>query len=194
METQSGQEPTPAGQVPPENNTAPAQGNGQEPKTFSEDYVKALRSEAAEWRKKAQDASAKVQTFEQERMSEAERLQATAKAAQDAAQAARQELQQARAQVAIAQAAATHGINPAKLAKLVTVEFDADGNPVNVDGAAAAVLNEWPELKPQAATPTPGATNPTRAARKLTVEDIKRMAPAEINRRWDEVQQVLQGG
>jgi hypothetical protein len=192
METQSGQEPTPAGQAPPDLNTAPAGTNGQEPEVFSRDYVQALRAEAAKNRKEAQEAKAKIATFEAAQMSEAEKLQAAAKAAQEQAQAARQELQQARAEVAIARAAASLGVDPRKLARLVTVEFDADGQPVNVDAAAAAVLNEWPELKP--ATATPGATNPSRKPRTLTVEDIKRMTPAEINSRWDEVQQVLQGG
>jgi hypothetical protein len=192
MEKETGQEPTPGGQEPTGNNTAPADAKG-DPKVFDEAYVKELRTEAAKYRKEAQDAKAKITAFEQEKMSEAEKLQATAKAAQDAANAARSELQQARAQVAIAQAAATHGVNPAKLAKLVTVEFDADGQPVGVEAAVAAVLNEWPELKPAAAAPTPGATNPQRTA-KLTLEQVKKMTPAEINARWDEVQAVLAGG
>lgn len=187
-----GQDPTPAGQAPPENNTAPAKVEGQDPKTFDEAYVKQLRQEAAQWRKEAQDAKAKVQTFEQQQMSEAERLQAQAKEAQEAAQRARTELQQARAEVAVARAAASLGVDPRKLAKLVTVEFDADGQPVNVDQAAAAVLNEWPELKTPAAVP--GATNPGRSPRKLTLEDIKKMSPEEINSRWPEVQATLAGG
>lgn len=193
MTLEAGQEPTPGGQEPTGNNTAPgAKADGQEPKVFDEGYVRTLRAEAAQWRKEAQEAKAKVTTFEQEHMSEAEKLQATAKAAQDAAQAARSELQQARAEVAIAKAAVAAGVSPAKLAKLVHVEFDESGQPVGVDKAVADVLNEWPELKPVAATP--GATNPGRKPRTLTVEDIKRMTPAEINSRWDEVQQVLQGG
>lgn len=192
MNLESGQEPTPNGQEPAGNNTPPAKGNEQDSKTFDEAYVKELRTEAAKYRKEAQDAKAKITAFEQEKMSEAERLQATAKAAQEAAAAARQELQQARAQVAIAQAAATHGISPAKLAKLVQVDFDDAGQPVGVEAAVAAVLAEWPELKPVAATP--GATNPTRQPRKLTIEDVKRMTPAEINSRWDEVQVTLAGG
>ena len=129
--------------------------------------------------------------FETQQMSEAERLQAQAKAAQEAAQAAQAELRMARAQAAIAQAAATHGINPAKLAKLVTVEFDDAGQPVGVEAAVAAVLQEWPELKPVA--PTVSATNPPRQS-KLTLGDVKKMTPEEINSRWDEVQALLAGG
>lgn len=190
-EPTTGQAPTPDGQEPAGNTTAPAKVDGQEPKTFDEAYVKQLRAENAQWRKQAQEAAAKVTSFEQERMSEAERLQAQAKEAQEAAQRARTELQQARAEVAISRAAAALGVDPRKLAKLVTVEFDADGQPVNVDAAAAAVLNEWPELKQPA--PVPGATNPGRAA-KLTIADIQKMTPEQINARWGEVQAVLAGG
>ena len=187
-----GQDPTPNGQDPAGLNPPPAKVDGQDPKTFDEAYVKQLRAENAQWRKQAQEAAAKVQTFEQQQMSEAERLQAQAKEAQEAAQRARTELQQARAEVAVARAAASLGVDPRKLSKLMTVEFDADGQPVNVDAAAAAVLNEWPELKP--AQPVPGATNPGRGPRKLTLEDIKKMSPEEINSRWTEVQATLAGG
>ena len=190
-ETSTGQEPTSGGQEPTDNNTAPANTSGQEPQTFSADYVRELRAEAAKYRKEAQDAKARVSAFEQQQMSEAEKLQATAKQAQEQAQAARQELQQARAEVAIARAAAANGVDPRKLARLVTVEFDEAGQPVNVDQAVAAVLKEWPELK--AATMTANATNPQRIA-KLTVEQIKKMTPAEINERWAEVQAAMAAG
>lgn len=149
------------------------------------------KSRFDEINKELKAVKARLSGFEQQQMSEAERLQATAKAAQEAAQAARTELQAARAEVAVARAAANLGVNPAKLAKLVTVEFDADGQPAGVEAAAAAVLNEWPELKPAAATP--GATNPGRQV-KLTIEQVKKMSPDEINSRWDEVRAVLAGG
>ena len=172
-DTSTGQEPTPSGQEPTGNNTAPAKtDSGQEPQTFSADYVRELRAEAAKYRKEAQDAKAKVTSFETQQMSEAEKLQAAAKAAQEQAQAAQAELRKARADAAIAMAAATHGVSPKLAAKLVAVEFDADGQPINVDQALGAVLNEYPQLKPQAATP--GATNPQRQA-KLTIADVKKM-------------------
>lgn len=193
MTLESGQEPTPAGQVPPDLNTAPATPGGQEPQTFSVDYVKELRAEAAKYRKEAQDAKAKVSAFETQQMSEAEKLQAQAKAAQEQAQAVRQELQQARAEVAISRAAAANGVDPRKLAKLVQVEFDDAGQPINVDQAVAAVLKEWPELKAQTTTATASATNPARTA-KLTVEAIKKMTPAEINERWEEVKAAMAAG
>jgi hypothetical protein len=136
----------------------------------------------------------KLSAYETERMSEAEKLQAAAKSAQEQAAAAQAELRRAKADAALARVAAKEGVDPELLAKLVTVEFDDMGAPVGLEAAAAAVLNQYPQLKPQMVAATPGATNPGRKPRALTVEDIKRMTPAEINSRWDEVQQVLQGG
>lgn len=190
-ETTTGQAPTPDGQEPTGNNTPPAKDGGQEPKVFDEAYVKQLRTEAAQWRKEAQDAKSKVQTFEQERMSEAERLQAQTKAAQEAAATASQRLQQALADAAISRAAAAQGVDPELLSKLVTVELDDTGAPVGLEAAVAAVLNKYPQLKPTA--PVPGATNPSRE-RKLTIADIQKMTPEQINARWGEVQAVLAGG
>ena len=190
-ETTTGQEPKPDGQEPTGNNTVPAKVDGQEPKIFSEDYVKTLRAENAQWRKQAQEAAAKVQTFEQERMSEAERLQAQTKAAQETAAAAQSKLQQALADAAISRVAAKEGIDPELLSKLVTVELDDTGAPVGLEAAVVAVLNKYPQLKPAAAVP--GATNPSRE-RKLTIADIQKMTPEQINARWGEVQAVLAGG
>lgn len=193
MTLEAGQEPTTGGQVPPDLNTAAGKENSQEPSTFSADYVKELRAEAAKNRKEAQEAKAKIAAFEQQQMSEAEKLQAAAKSAQEQAQAAQAELRKARADAAIAMAAATHGVSPKLAAKLVAVEFDADGQPINVDQALGAVLNEYPQLKPVAATVTPGATNPQRTA-KLTLEQVKKMSPEEINSRWDEVKAAMAAG
>jgi hypothetical protein len=52
----------------------------------------------------------------------------------------------------------------------------------------AAVLDAYPQLKPQA--PTTGATNPGRVA-KLTVEEIKKMTPEQVNARWSEVEAAM---
>lgn len=134
---------------------------------------------------------AKVTEYERAQMTEAERMQAQAKAAQEAAAQAQAQLRQARADAAIARAAATQGINPALLARLVDVEFDEAGQPANVDAAVAAVLKEYPQLKP--APVQLAATNPGRAPAKLTMDDVSKMSPAEINARWGEVQAVMAG-
>jgi hypothetical protein len=64
-DTQEGQEPTPA----------TATDEGEKPgKTFDEGYVKQLRAEAAQHRREAQEARAKVQEYESANQSEVEKL------------------------------------------------------------------------------------------------------------------------
>lgn len=183
------------------NGQAPVGGEGgqaptqSEPKTFDAEYVQQLRAEAARWRTEAQAAKAKATEYEQAQMTEAQRLAAQAATAQAAAEAAQAELRKARAEAAIAREAAKTGVDPALLTKLVhdAVEYDANGAPTNIDAAVAAAIQQWPHIKPAPAAPAVGASNPGRAA-KLTIEDVKRMSPEQVNARWDEVQVVLAGG
>lgn len=182
-EQAGGLEPTPE---------APQADAGQD-QQFDAAYVKSLRAEAAKYRKEAQAAQAKVAEFQAQQMTETERLQAAAKAAQEQAQAAQVELRKARADAALAREAGKHGLDPGLLAKLVELEFDDSGTPTNVTGAVEAVFKTYPQLKPQAIT-QPGATNPGRLPPKLTMADIKRMTPDQINARWEEVSAVLEAG
>jgi hypothetical protein len=162
-----------------------------EQETFDGEYVKGLRAENAKWRKQAQEAAAKAAEYERAQMTEAERLQAQAKAAQEAAAAAQAELRQSRAEVAVARAAAREGVNPTLLGRLVEVQFDDAGQPVDVEAAVAAVLKEYPQLK---APPVQlAATNPGRTT-KLTLEDVKKMSPQEIIAHEKEIDALLAGG
>ena len=138
---------------------------------------------------------AKLTDYEQAQMTEAQRLAAQAAQAQAAAEAAQAELRRARAEAAIAREAAKTGVDPVLLTKLVhdSVEYDASGKPTNIDAAVAAALQQWPHLKPAPAAPAVGASNPGRTS-KLTMDDVKRMSPEQVNARWDEVQLVLAGG
>ena len=137
----------------------------------------------------------KLTEYEQSQMTEAQRLAAQAAQAQAAAEAAQAELRRARAEAAIAREAARTGVDPALLTKLVhdAVEYDVNGKPTNIDAAVAAALQQWPHLKPAPAAPAVGASNPGRTS-KLTMDDVKRMSPDQVNARWDEVQIVLAGG
>lgn len=159
---------------------------------FDETYVKSLRKEAAQHRTEAQALKAKLAEYEQAQMTETERLRSQAEQAKAEAQAATERARKAMADAAISRAAAQQGIDPALLARLVDVEFDADGMPVNVDANVGAVLAKYPQLKPATATGV-AATNPARV-QKLTMNDIRNMTPDQINARWDEVQIVMAGG
>lgn len=183
-ETMAGQEPvtTPEGQ-------APAGGGKQE--VFGADYVKQLREEAAQYRRRMKELETKVSSFEQAQMTETEKLKAQAETAQAQAKAAHEALLKARGQAAISLAAVKHQVEPELLARLVEVQFDENGEPAGVDAAVEQVLTKYPNLR--AGSVGMASTNPQRKP-ALTLEDVKRMAPDEINRRWDEVQQALKTG
>lgn len=162
-----------------------------EAEKFDAEYVKSLRKESAQYRTQAKELAAKVATYEAEKLSETERLQAQAQAANAEAQAAREQLKRALYDAALAREAARAGVDPNLLTRLVEPEYDAEGKPVNVGAAVTAVLDAYPQLKPQA-TPS-GATNPGRVA-KLTVEEIKKMNADQINARWPEVEAAMKAG
>jgi len=158
---------------------------------FDAEYVKSLRKESATYRTQNKELAAKLAAYEADKLSETERLQKQAQESATEAQAAREELKRARYETALAREAAKAGIDPSLLTKLVEPEYDADGKPSNVGAAVAAVLEAYPQLKPQA--PTGNATNPTRTA-KLTQDDIRKMTPEQVNARWDEVQAAMKAG
>ncbi len=162
-----------------------------EPKMFDAEYVKTLRAEAAKYRKEAQAFKAEADQFKTAQMSETERLQKEAADAKAAAAQAAQMLRDARKEAAIARAAVTHGVAPDLLGKLVEVEFDDSGMPVDVDSAVGKVLATYPQLKAAAAVPNP--TNPGRKA-ELTLDDVRKMTPDQINARWDDVQRAMKAG
>ena len=70
--------------------------------------------------------------------------------------------------------------------------LDDDGEPAGVDAAVEQVLSRYPNLRPAAGV-NMASTNPQRKP-ALTLEEVKRMSPDEINRRWDEVQLALKTG
>lgn len=78
------QEDAPAGDAPatPDKDEAPAA------KTFSEDYVRQLRDEAARYRTRAQEAEAKVGEYEEATASETEKLTGRLKKAEERAASA----------------------------------------------------------------------------------------------------------
>jgi molecular chaperone GrpE (heat shock protein) len=166
---------------------------GQEPTTFDAEYVRQLRAEAARWRTEAQAAKGKVTEYETAQMTEAQKLQAQAAAAQAAAEQARAELRNAKAQAEIAKVAQRLGMDIELAERFATPTWDGD-TLTGIDDSLKAALEKWPHLKPAPTVPALPPTNPGRQAKALTMEDVRKMPPEEINRRWDEVQAVLAGG
>jgi len=154
----------------------------------SDTDLKTLRKELKETRKQ-------VQEFEREKMTEREKLELQAREAAEERDRLLQELRAVKVQGVIGREAEKRNV-PINLAvKLIgDIEFDEDGEPVGVDQALDSLVREYPQIvrQQQAASPThvQKATGRT-APRKLTMEDLQRMTPDEVNQRWDEVQQVL---
>ncbi|MCA0352004.1 MAG: hypothetical protein LCH85_08400 [Chloroflexi bacterium] len=97
----------------------------------------------------------------------------------------------------IEQTAAAHGLDAGLLGRLVTPEFDEQGQPKPLDAAIASLLTTYPYLaKPAAggtAAPAPIGTSPANPARPpvLTKAAIERMTPEQINTNWDAIQAYL---
>lgn len=170
----------PEGQVP----------DGGNVEVFDAAYVKQLRDEAASWRRKVKDLEGKVTGFEAEKLTEAEKLKAEAQTAKAQAQEAQAALRKARAEAMIGKAAAKHQVDPELLSKLVAVEFGDDGQPAEIDGAVSALLKSHPYLQARGVSLN---TNPQRKS-ALTLDDVRRMTPEQINAQWDEVQVALKAG
>lgn len=175
----SGQEP----QAPPPAGAASPDPASKDSKSAEdmERMIAELRKENAQHRTANKELLTYKDQQEASKLSETEKL---AKAAQDA-KAEREtmaaELRGERAQNAVRQAAQKAGIAPDLAAKLVKVEFDADGKPVGVDDAIASLAREHPNLvAAQGDTTSPGNPGRSRAGNQLTLAQLKIMTPQQI--------------
>jgi len=156
-----------------------------EEKTLTQTEVNAI---VAREKKKAEKAAR--ETFEIERkkadMSEMERAKAEA-------DEVRKQLEMERTARTAAERRATltgKVADPTAALRLLDEEehLDADGN-VNVK----ALLETYPFLAPAGGSvDLPGAR--THKQPKLTMDDVKKMTPAQVNERWAEVQDVFRRG
>ena len=166
----------------------------QESKVFDAEYVKKLRAEAARYRKERNELEARVKAFEQERMTKEEQAAQKLKELEEREKALTERMRSSNLRAAIMTAGAGKlaSVDAAmKLLDASTIEFDEDNNPVGVEAAVAQLLKDYPFLGVQM-PPSGEKTNPERGGRNaLTLDDIKRMSPSEINARWEEVSAVM---
>jgi len=188
-----------------------AQGQGaqsdEEPQSFSRDYVHELREEAKQNRLRAQQYEQELEELrrwreEQERqaLTEEERFQLEYQETQqrleeEAARAAEYQLQ-----YEVALRAGRMGIkDPQDAVRLLNwdrLEFDERGEVANMDDVLKELLEQKPYLRGAMPAITPQVeTNPSaeRApGAELTIEQIRRMRPEEINARWAEIEPILE--
>jgi len=191
------------GQAPTQDQTpgaspAPAAGAtdqpGQEPaEKFDAEYVKSLRAENAKHRTQLKDVTAQLEQFKQAQMSETEKAAARLQQleAENAKLITAQRDNALRS--AITTAAARLGVKhvDAALRLIDTSALDIadDGKVSGADAAMRDLVKQYPGLF----GPGPdNAGNPDTGQRGgLTLDEIKRMTPAEVQARMDEVQAVL---
>lgn len=195
-DTTLGQVPEDGGQEPrsdqlPDQATGATQDQTFEER-FSTEYVRKLRAEAAEYRRRLRELENTVRQHEEAKLSETEKLQKRVAELEREQQVYQQERQERTLQYETMLAATRLGIvDPEAAYRLLDVaklQFNEDGKPVNLVPVLQELVQQRPYLLARGGT---SPTNPNRPHVGLTLDDVKRMSPDEINTRWDEVQRVL---
>lgn len=169
MEETKVQETTEGGQEPQNQQQTAAAGAqpGQEPaaEQFDAEYVRKLRAEAAEYRKRLRELEQKAQEQENAKLSETERLQKRLAELEREQAAYQRERQERTLRYETMLAASRLGIvDPDAAYRLLDVsriEFAEDGTPANIEAALKELIRVRPYL---AAQPNSGSpTNPARS-------------------------------
>lgn len=159
-----GQEPDVSGQEPQVATPQAGETQGQEPESFDAEYVRKLRAEAAEYRKRLRELEAAVKKQEEAKLSETERLQQRLAELEKEQAEWQRERQERTLKYEVMLAAGKLGIVDAeaayKLLDLSAIEFDEDGNPTNIEKALRDLIAKRPYLA-GAAGGSP--TNPARS-------------------------------
>jgi hypothetical protein len=180
-------------------------GAGGTGKTFSESYVKQLRSEAATRRKREQELETELNELKRKDLSEKERAEQERDEAKTAAEQARTRARTALAKAEVLSAATQAGaVDPSTVYDLLAgkLEFNDDDEPQGVEDAVKALLESKPFLvgdgngggTRRGAGAGSGNGHSNRGG-ALTLERLKTMTATEIAALpKDEVDKVLAAG
>jgi len=159
-----GQVPNDSGQEPQTDQQGTAGAQGQEPERFDVEYVKRLRAEAAEYRKRLRELEQTVRQHEESKLSETERLQNRLAELERQQSLHERERQERTLKYETMLTASKLGIvDPEaayKLLDLASIEFEEDGTPKNVEKALRELIATRPYLAGGSAG---SATNPARS-------------------------------
>lgn len=169
-ETTTGQAPNAGGQEPqPDQQGAAGAQPSQEPERFDAEYVRRLRAEAAEYRKKMRELEQTVKQHEESKLSENEKLQKKLAELEREQALWQRERQERTLKYETMLAASKLGVvDPDaayKLLDLADIEFDEDGSPKNVEKVLRGLIAKRPYLV-GAAGGSP--TNPARSTASPT--------------------------
>ncbi len=167
-DTQTGQVPNESGQEPRTDQQGAAGAQGQEPERFDAEYVRKLRAEAADYRKRLRELEQKVQEHETAKLSETEKLQKRlAELERQQATYQRERQERTLKYEAMLVASKLGIVDPEaayKLLDLTRIEFDEDGTPKNIEQALKELLKAKPYLAAQQQATSIASTNPARSA------------------------------
>lgn len=170
----SGQEPAARGQephaalpaevaAPPSASPSPA-GQEPEPERFDAEYVRKLRAEAAEYRRRMRELEGQVKQYEEARLSETERLQKRLAELERELTHIQQERQERILRYETMLAAQRLGIvDPEaayRLLDLSSLEYDDAGQPTNLEQALKQLVAKKPYLAGQGQLSAGAPTNP----------------------------------
>lgn len=161
--------------------------------------IHALRTKAGRLEKEVERLRKAEEERQNASLSEVERLKKELAAKDAAIEAAAAQAKAGRLSGASLAAAARLGFaDPEDAQRFLdadAVEWDDAGSPKNVGTLLEAVLKAKPYLKASFTQPPDlGQGNRGGSSVPLTLAQIDKMSPAEINARWDEVQKVLAKG
>lgn len=169
------------------------------PKSFTEDYVKELRDEAAKHRTEKQAEKARVEKLEKElkefrdsQLSSEERAkkefeETRTRAETNESRASELEIKYQLALAALDPANQIGDVKAAiKLLDRESLEFDGSGNITNLQSALEALKAEYPSVvassgRTAPVAPSTGATNPaSKSEARVTRESLAKMSPEQI--------------
>lgn len=191
--------PAAGGSTPPAGDTPPTDTPSVPDVATLQKELTAARKEAAAFRTKLKHFEDKDAAAKQAQMSEAEKLQAQLADLQRAVEERDQRLKEADLRDAVKGSANRLGFaDPADALAMLdrdAIEYSDDGRPRNLDHLLGEILRSKPYLKASFTQPPDlGQGARGKAGVPLTRDAIAKMTPAEINARWDEVQEVMKKG
>lgn len=180
---QTGQEPKdPTGQEPGGTPQGGATGGQEQPERYDADYVKALRRSEADARTKLKAAEARLKADEDAKLTEQQRLEQRAKDAEEKLANIQRAHQERAIGYEVRLAAAKLGIEKpeavVKLLNLAAVEYDADGQPTNIEKLLIELQKATAPKQPPAAGNAAGP-KPTGKSEQESKE-----REAELRRRF----------
>ncbi len=141
-----------------------AEAQAAEEEHFDTEYVRKLRAEAAEYRKKLRDLEGKVKADEEAKLTEQERLQKRLAELERKEAEYQMSIQARTLEYEVKLHASRLGVvDPDaayRLLDLKQVEFDEDGKPVNLEKALKELVTKKPYLVSTGSVPSP--TNPAQ--------------------------------